>query len=80
LPLALEAEVYEAISNGLHTVLKPAFEYGVVPVAILCSDEVKLKVLSVTRSMTRRLFVMTFGDLDPAVPVEQVGIWNIAYR
>ena len=80
LPLALEAEVYEAVSNGLHTVLKPAFEYGVVPVAILCSDEVKLKVLSVTRSMTRRLFVMTFGDLDPAVPVEQVGIWNIAYR
>lgn len=80
LPLALEAEVYDSISGGLQSVMKPALEVGVHPVAILCSEEIKPKVLSLTRRGARRLFVLTFGDLDPTIPVEQVGVWGLASR
>ena len=78
--LALEDEVYDSVCNGLHAVLKPALDHGVFPVAILCSDDVKRKVLSLTRSTAKRLFVLTFGELEPGIPVEQVGIWGLVSR
>ncbi len=80
LPLALDASVYDSLSNGLSAVLKPALEHGVVPVAILCTEDLKAKVLSVTRGATKRLFVLTFGELDPAIPVEQIGSWGLVSR
>ena len=80
LPLAVEPEIYDALCNGLQAVLKPTLELGVVPVAILCSEDTKAKVLSVTRGAAKKLFVLTFGELDPAIRVEQIGSWGLASR
>ena len=80
LPLALEPELYDSLCNGLHAVLKPTLEFGVVPVAILCSEDTKAKVLSVTRGSAKKLFVLTFGELDPGIRVEQIGFWGLTAR
>jgi type III secretion protein V len=80
MPLAVEASVFDALSAGLNTVLRPAFDLGVVPVAVICSADLRDKVLSVTRATARSLFVLSFEDLDPAIPVEQIGTWQLALR
>jgi type III secretory pathway component EscV len=80
LPVALEADVYEALVSGLQMVLKPALELGIVPVAVVCASELRDKVISLARACGRSVFVVSFEELDPAIPVEQVGTWALAYR
>jgi type III secretion protein V len=80
LPVAVDAPVLDALIHGLATVLKPTLEQGILPIALLCSTEVKEKVLSITRMSKHSLFVTTFEELDPSVPVQQIGMWNLAGR
>jgi flagellar biosynthesis component FlhA len=80
LPLAIEGSILEALSSGLLEVLKPALDLGVVPVAILCSTEIREKVLYFVGATARSLFVLSFEELDPSVPVEQIGTWRLALR
>jgi type III secretion protein V len=80
LPLAMDDRTFEALSAGLQTVLKSAFEFGAVPVAILCSSEVRAKVLSLARGLTRPLFVLSYEELDPVTVVEQIGTWEMVPR
>ena len=80
LPLALDDDILDGLLRGLSDVLKPILEDGVVPVALLCSREIKEKVLSITRMCAQPLFVTTFEELDPSVPVQQVGYWALADR
>lgn len=80
LPVAVEASVLDALIAGLASVLKPTLEQGIIPIALLCSNEVKEKVLSITRMTRHTLFVTTFEELDPSVPVQQVGMWTLAER
>jgi type III secretion protein V len=80
LPLAVEDGTFEALSSGLHAVLKSAFEFGAVPVAILCSSEVRDKVLSLARGLTHPLFVLSYEELDPVMLVEQIGTWELVSR
>jgi type III secretion protein V len=80
LPLAVDNGTFEALNSGLHTVLKPAFELGVVPVAILCNAEIRKKVISLTRGLTRSLFVVSYEELDPGIPVEQIATWELVLR
>ena len=78
LPVAVDAPVLDSLLAGLTNVLKPTLEQGVLPIALLCSSEVKEKVLSITRMSKHSLFVTTFEELDPTVPVQQVGLWTMA--
>ena len=80
LPVAVEASVLDALIQGLANVLKPTLEQGILPVALLCSNEVKEKVLSITRMTKHGLFVTTFEELDPSVSVQQIGMWTLAGR
>jgi flagellar biosynthesis component FlhA len=80
LPVAVEASVLDALIQGLANVLKPTLEQGTLPVALLCSNEVKEKVLSITRMTKHGLFVTTFEELDPSVSVQQIGMWTLAGR
>jgi type III secretion protein V len=80
LPLALDDTDLSALHNGLSVVLRPSLENGVLPIALLCSQEIKEKVLSLVRMYTHPLFVTTFEELDPSVPVQQVGVWSLATR
>ena len=80
LPLALEDGDLSALHNGLSSVLRPSLEGGVLPVALLCPQELKEKVLSFVRMYTHPLFVTTFEELDPSVPVQQIGVWGMTAR
>lgn len=80
LPVAVEAPVLDALMQGLANVLKPTLEQGILPIALLCSNEVKEKVLSITRMTKHSLFVTTFEELDPSVSVQQIGMWTLAGR
>jgi type III secretion protein V len=80
LPLALEDGDLSALHNGLSAVLRPSLEGGVLPVALLCPQELKEKVLSFVRMYTHPLFVTTFEELDPSVPVQQIGVWGVTAR
>ena len=80
LPVAVEAPVLDALMQGLANVLKPTLEQGILPIALLCSNEVKEKVLSITRMTKHSLFVTTFEELDPSVAVQQIGMWTLAGR
>lgn len=80
LPVAVEAPVLDALMQGLSNVLKPTLEQGILPIALLCSNEVKEKVLSITRMTKHSLFVTTFEELDPSVSVQQIGMWTLAGR
>jgi flagellar biosynthesis component FlhA len=80
LPVAVDAPVLDALIQGLANVLKPTLEQGILPIALLCSNEVKEKVLSITRMTKHPLFVTTFEELDPSVPVQEIGRWNVVGR
>jgi type III secretory pathway component EscV len=80
LPIAVEAPVLDALMQGLANVLKPTLELGILPIALLCSNEVKEKVLSITRMTKHSLFVTTFEELDPSVSVQLVGMWTLTGR
>jgi flagellar biosynthesis component FlhA len=51
-----------------------------VPVAILCNAEIRKKVISLTRGLTRSLFVVSYEELDPGIPVEQIATWELVLR
>jgi flagellar biosynthesis component FlhA len=80
LPVAVEASVLDALIQGLANVLKPTLDQGTLPIALLCSNDVKEKVLSITRMTKHGMFVTTFEELDPSVPVQQIGMWTLAGR
>jgi type III secretion protein V len=80
LPVAVDAPVLDALMQGLANVLRPTLEQGILPIALLCSNEVKEKVLSITRMTKHSLFVTTFEELDPSVSVQQIGMWTLAGR
>jgi type III secretion protein V len=80
LPVAVEAPVLDALLAGLSRVLRPTLDQGILPVALLCSNDLKEKVLSITRMTRHSLFVTTFEELDPSVPVQQVGTWMMVGR
>jgi hypothetical protein len=45
-------------------------------VALLCSREVKEKVISFVRISGLKIFVTTLDEIDPAFPVMQMGVWD----
>jgi type III secretory pathway component EscV len=80
LPPAMDAESFRALATGLQHILKPAFDLGTAPVAVLCPPELRQKCEAFTRAVTRPLFVVAVGELEPAISVEQVSTWDLAYR
>jgi len=80
LPLAIDGAMFESLTLGLQTVLKPACEMGVVPVVVLCHGELRDKVVSLARGLNRFLFVVSYEELDPVLPVEQIGMWELGLR
>lgn len=75
--LAMAPEKYDGLFQGLHTILRPALGGGSLPLALLCSREVKEKVISFVRATGLNLFVTTLDEVDPTFPVMQVGVWRV---
>lgn len=73
---AIAPDVYDSLFKGLHTILRPMMQMGVLPVALLCSREIKERVISFVRISGMNLFVTTLEEVDPAFPVTQVEVWS----
>ena len=78
LPLAIEPDALERYALELDAIIGPVRSRGVLPVAVLCSRELRHKVLNFMRTANRAVGVVTFEELDPTVGVEPVGIWGTA--
>ena len=74
--LAMAPELYDMMLQGLFAVAKPTLQSGCLPVALLCSREIKEKVISFVRMSGLRIFVTTLDEIDPSFPVSQIGIWD----
>ena len=74
---AIDPETYEAMRGGLHAVAEPIALRGLLPVSVLCSGDLRHKVSNFLRTTHRFLGVVTFDELDPLVPVEPAGVWDI---
>lgn len=74
--LAMAPELYDTLLRGLYTVIRPALQSGCLPVALLCSRDVKEKVISFVRMSGLCIFVTTLEEVDPSFPVMQIGVWD----
>lgn len=74
--LAMAPELYDSLLQGLLTAVRPMLQAGSLPLALLCSREVKEKVISFVRISGLKVFVTTLDEIDPAFPVMQMGIWD----
>ncbi|MFO0416674.1 MAG: FHIPEP family type III secretion protein, partial [Pseudomonadota bacterium] len=74
--LAMAPELYDTLLQGLFAVVRPTLNAGSLPIALLCSREIKEKVISFVRMSGLKVFVTTLDEVDPAFPVMQVGIWD----
>jgi hypothetical protein len=69
-------ELYYTLLKGLLSVVRPALVAGCLPIALLCSRDVKEKVIAFVRMSGLRVFVTTLDEIDPAFPVMQIGVWD----
>lgn len=74
-PLAIEPEAFDALSDGLRSMVTPLSRRGLLPVSILCRSELRHVVFSFLHGINSSVGVVTFDELDPQITVEQVGIW-----
>jgi len=75
--LAMAPELYDELLKGLYEVIKPTLRAGSLPIALLCSREIKEKVISFVRMSGLRVFVTTLEEIDPSFPVTQIGVWSV---
>jgi len=76
LPLAIEPEALERFGAQLDALVGPVRIRGLMPVAVLCSRELRHKVLSFMRTSNRAVGVVTFEELDPTIGIEPIGVWG----
>lgn len=74
--IAMAPELYDTLLQGLYKVVRPTLQGGCLPVALLCSREVKEKVISFVRMSGLQIFVTTLDEVDPSFPVMQIGVWD----
>ena len=74
--LAMAPELYDALLQGLYASVRPTLQTGSLPVALLCSRDIKEKVISFVRISGLKIFVTTLDEIDPAFPVMQLGVWD----
>ncbi len=75
--LAMAPDIYDNLLQGIHQLLRPARNMGTLPIALLCSREVKEKVISFVRMSGLNVFVTTLDEVDPSFPVMQIGVWHV---
>ena len=74
--LAIPPEVYDALLQGLYDGVRTNLRLGNLPLALLCSREIKEKVINFIRTSDLTIFVTTLDEIDPMIPVMQVGVWE----
>jgi len=75
--LALDPETHERLRKGLQEILEPFLNRGLLPISILCRGDVRCKLSNFVASLPTMPGIVTFDELDPAVPVEPAAVWRI---
>ncbi len=68
----------ERLQRSLRSQLEPLFNKGLVPVVILCGQDVRQRVNKFLRSIQVSLPVFAHQEIDPLVQLEHVARWNLA--
>jgi type III secretion protein V len=74
--LAMAPDLYDTLLRGLYAVVRPTLQAGCLPIALLCSRDVKEKVIAFVRMSGLQVFVTTLDEIDPSFPVMQIGVWD----
>jgi type III secretion protein V len=76
-PLAIEPETLEKLLISLRRILEPVRTIGLLPVSILCSNEIRSRVSTFLRGTDSIFQAISFDELDPSLEIEQIGTWKI---
>lgn len=76
LPLAIDPDALERFGAQLDAIVGPVKLRGILPVVVLCSRELRHKVLNFLRTSNRAVGVVTFEELDPTIGIEPIGVWG----
>ena len=74
--IAMPPDLYDLLLQGLYDGVRTNLQVGSLPLALLCSREIKEKVISFIRASDVMLFVTTLDEIEPTVSVMQVGVWQ----
>ena len=75
-PPAMEAEEFDALRRGISLVVDPMRTKGLPPMAVVCRNELRLKVSLFLRACGSLVHVISYDELDPSISLEPVGIWT----
>ena len=77
----LAPEVSERLTSGLERIIEPLASSGILPVTVLCRDDLRSRVAaflmgSVFHPVAMGMGTIAFEELDPSVAVEPVAVWR----
>ncbi len=75
--LEIDDKMYNVLRRGILQIIEPIAARGVLPVSILCPFQYRDKIGKFLRSAKLSIGLITFEELDPALPVEKIGIWQV---
>lgn len=73
-----EGATLETLRTTLMGVVEPLRARGRLPVSLLCNADIREQLTKLTRGLRVSLPVLAKEELDPAVPVEKVGVWHLS--
>ncbi|MCO6432207.1 MAG: FHIPEP family type III secretion protein [Deltaproteobacteria bacterium] len=75
--LAIEPELFEQLRLGLRGIVKPVLQRGIPPVTVLVRGDQHNKVQKLVFNCGEPVNVVTFDELDRAIDIERVGVWEL---
>ena len=75
--LAIDEKMYSSLKRGILQIIEPITTRGILPVSILCPYQYRDKIGKFLRSTRLSIGLITFEELDPALQVEKIGIWQV---
>lgn len=72
-----DVDHFRSMRAGLLAVLAPVKNRGVLPIAILCREELRRSVSRFLLACEEKTKIITYDELDPSITVEPVGVWGL---
>lgn len=76
LPLSVPAQISDTLRDGLNRLVEPVRRFGVPRVCFVCRPDLRGRVGRFLRSAGHRYDAISFDELDPSIPVEQIAAWE----
>ena len=73
---ALEPQQLQDVKEGLLQIIEPIRLRGVLPVLVLCREDLRTRIKSFMHTVDEQISIMSFEELQPGIQVEPVGVWG----